>query len=91
MVHWSYAGDPAGVGDWRIAFYSDTTGTWYMVGDKRIFKDADFVAINENQISGMLSRYKVVNFILYVALVEMAWNAGYIIYNVIEYVYRLTK
>lgn len=88
-IHWSYGN---GLGDvWRVGFYMESSDNWVLPGDARIFKDGDFIAVNENGIDGILSRHRVVNFVFYIALFEMAWNAGYIVYHFIEYVYRLTK
>lgn len=90
-VHWSYGGT-AGKNDvWRIGYYNAFSQKWSITGDSRYFDDGDFIAINEYQILGFWSQYRVFNFLLCLALIEMAWNAGYIIYNVIEYFYRLTK
>lgn len=90
-VHWSYGGN-AGKNDvWRIGYYNAFSDNWSVTGDLRFFKDADFLAINEYRILSFWSRYRVWNFLLCLALIEMGWNLGYIIYLTIEYIHRLLK
>jgi hypothetical protein len=48
-VKWSGAFDNSPA-IWRMAAYWSNTNTWGVIGEERVFYDADFIEINENRI-----------------------------------------
>lgn len=51
-VHWSYSGNPNKGDVWRIGYYNNLFDNWSLTGDTRLFKDDDFISIDNRRISG---------------------------------------
>lgn len=84
-VRWTYNTD---INDgWRLGFYIDTLNTWSLMGDSRTFKDNDFISVNEKRVE-FLFYPKLLSGL---CIVIIGWNAAYILYIVIEFLYKLKR